>query len=427
MRNYTIILFLLLSFTGFSQVDPNLLFLKNRKIENPLGEPKSNPKQTTLADALIDTNGYSIQPMRMTTKGNKVKKEELNVIDDVVLAVGDGVSEGIDFLNSYFEKEQKKTKVQHNAFYITVDTTINLEFEKKMAEARKREDAKFKDNLKNIVNESSKGFNDVLVIENPVKIEEPKMTVMFKNGKLCPIEKDSIAEVGKKVVEKVFKMDVDDALDIEWKKTKTFTFQGETYTKMSKEELEELEKTTVKRVRKVKKKEPVDLNNALVNKGKFIYSSKGTESAQAFIDEYEDEARALEVYGIPWEITISMAILESRHGESYLTRHSNNIFSIKDSGGRCKNPNHRHFKVTDDAYMETFHVYNSFGEAFIAFKDFLKRNDRYKPCFTCKNDISCWLRAIDKSGYATDPNYGRMLLEIINKYNLAGKRIYYKK
>ena len=419
MRNYTIILFLLLSFTGFSQIDPNLLSLKNRKIENPLGEPKSNPKQTTLANALIDTNGYSIQPMRMTTKGNKVKKEELNVIDDVVLAIGDAVVEvgkvAIEGWDKVFEEDRKKSIVKQDAFYITVDTVLSLEFEK---EYNKR--------IKELADEATaKHFTDVLVA-TPVKVEQPEIVSIFKDGKLTPVktENDSIEKVGKTVVEKVFKMDVDDD---EWLKTPTFEYGGEIYTKMTKKELEELEKTTVKRVRKVKKKEPVDLNNALVNKGKFIYSSKGTESAQAFIDEYEDEARALEVYGIPWQITIVMAILESRYGQSYLTKHSNNIFSIKDKNGRCNDPNHRHFRVDDDKSLESFHVYNSFGEAFIAFKDFLKRNQRYQVCFNAGMDIAGWARGLDKAGYSTTSSYGRMLLELVNRHHLTEKVIKYKK
>lgn len=431
MRNYTnhtIILFLLLSFSGFSQVDPNLLSLKNRKIENPLGEPKSNPKQNTLSDALIDTNGYSVKPMRMTTKGNKkVQKEELNVIDDVVLAVGDAVvavgKVAIDGWDKVFIEDQKKAKVQHNAFYITVDTTVDLEFEKKMAEARKREDAKFKDNLKNIVNESSKGFNDVLVIENPVKVEEPKITVMFKDGKLVPIEKDSIAEVGKSVVEKVFKMDVDDD---EWLKTPTFEYAGETYTKMTKKEIESLEykatKTRSHKVYKAKRKDPnVQLNLSIVPKQKI-------KSVEHALDLYEDAINAGEKYGVPAAITAAQFILESRAGRSKMAVEINNLFGIKCGGGKCSVRGCSHGLYDDDHIGESFVRYPNYEASFAGHIKFFLKHKRYQPCIECGvNDIPCWLFRLKLSLYATDVDYDRKLAQIIERYKLTDERIHYNR
>jgi flagellum-specific peptidoglycan hydrolase FlgJ len=252
-----------------------------------------------------------------------------------------------------------------------------------------------------------------------------KMNVKFRNGKLIS-DKDSVEQIGEKVLLESFKIDTDDNIDSLWMKEPTFMFNGEVYTKMTKKELADLEKlysnnSNLTSQKKVKKEKIIN------NTSNFIYSSKGTESAEAFIEEYEDEAEALKVYGIPKSIVLAAAILESRHGASYLTKHSNNVFSIKDEGGRCTKLNHRHFKITDDRNLETFHIYNNFQEAFLAYKDFLKRNQRYKSCFDSGMNVSGWLRGLDKAGYSTTPDYGHMLLEIINKHNLAGKRIYYHK
>lgn len=316
------------------------------------------------------------------------------VIDRVVDAAYDG-------WDAIFEKD--KPKVIYNAFNIGIDTTY---------ESRKQH----RDDL--LLSMKNRDIPKQVDSPAPIFEEQKQMTVKFVNGRLVPIN-DSTTKVGIKILDR-FGIDVDDNLDSIWLASPTFEFNGEVYTKMTKQELEELDtKPIVKKTKKIKL-----INN---NISTFVYSSKGTESAQAFIDEYSDEAETLKEFGIPVAVTLSMAVLESRHGQSYLTKHSNNLFSIKDKNGRCNDSNHRHFRVDDDKSLESFHVYNSFSEAFLAYKDFLKQNSRYKPCFACQDDIGCWLKKLDKSGYATNPNYGRMLLEIINKYRLTDKRVYYPK
>jgi len=426
MRNYTnhtIILFLLLTFSGFSQVDPNLLSLKNRKIENPLGEPKSNPKQNTLSDALIDTNGYSVKPMRMTTKGNKkVQKEELNVIDDVVLAVGDAVvavgKVAIDGWDKVFIEDQKKAKVQHNAFYITVDTVLSLEFER---EYNKR--------IKELADEATaKHFTDVLVA-TPVKVEQPEVISIFKDGKLIPVktETDSIERVGKSVVEKVFKMDVDDD---EWLKTPTFEYGGETYTKMTKKEIESLEykatKTRSHKVYKAKRKDPnVQLNLSIVPKQKI-------KSVEHALDLYEDAINAGEKYGVPAAITAAQFILESRAGRSKMAVEINNLFGEKEKNGMCKDPNCKHGMYLDDykeeGIKESFKYYPNYEASFAGHIKFFLKHKRYQDCISCGvNDVPCWLFRLKQSEYATDDNYDRKLAQIIERYKLTDERIHYNR
>ncbi|WP_443945168.1 glucosaminidase domain-containing protein [Pedobacter sp. AW1-32] len=142
------------------------------------------------------------------------------------------------------------------------------------------------------------------------------------------------------------------------------------------------------------------------------YKSYNTLS---YIDEFKAVAiEEMNAYGIPASITLAQGILESGSGNSDLAKYANNHFGIKcTSDWRGKN----YFK-DDDQKNDCFRVYKDARESFKDHSEFLKRK-RYSPLFQLdKNDYKSWARGLKDAGYATNPRYPEMLINMIEKYEL---------
>jgi hypothetical protein len=117
---------------------------------------------------------------------------------------------------------------------------------------------------------------------------------------------------------------------------------------------------------------------------------------------------------IPASITLAQGILESNSGLSDLAIKANNHFGIK-----ChSNWTGATFYKDDDKKNECFRSYPSPKESFEDHSDFLKK-DRYKELFNLEIvDYKGWANGLKKCGYATNPNYASLLINIIEKYKL---------
>ncbi|MBE6214671.1 MAG: LysM peptidoglycan-binding domain-containing protein [Bacteroidales bacterium] len=137
---------------------------------------------------------------------------------------------------------------------------------------------------------------------------------------------------------------------------------------------------------------------------------------EAYIEKYSAIA-VMEMYrsGIPASITLAQGLLESGYGRSELALKSNNHFGIKChngwQGGKVYHD--------DDAKGECFRKYDSPEESYRDHSDFLRYRDRYKFLFEYKiTDYQSWAYGLKKAGYATDPNYPRKLINLIEEYQL---------
>lgn len=137
---------------------------------------------------------------------------------------------------------------------------------------------------------------------------------------------------------------------------------------------------------------------------------------EAYIEKYSEIA-VMEMYrsGIPASITLAQGLLESGYGRSELALKSNNHFGIKChngwQGGKVYHD--------DDAKGECFRKYDSPEESYRDHSDFLRYRDRYKFLFEYKiTDYKSWAYGLKKAGYATDPNYPRKLINLIEEYQL---------
>ena len=113
--------------------------------------------------------------------------------------------------------------------------------------------------------------------------------------------------------------------------------------------------------------------------------------------------------------TLAQGILESRFGESDLSKESNNHFGIK-----CKlDWNGEKVYHDDDSRHECFRKYNTVAESYKDHSDFLKSRPHYASLFSLSPvDFQAWAYGLKRAGYATKRDYPEMLIKVINYYNL---------
>lgn len=134
-----------------------------------------------------------------------------------------------------------------------------------------------------------------------------------------------------------------------------------------------------------------------------------------YIEAYKGIAiREMNQYGIPASIKLAQALLESGNGNSYLAREANNHFGIKCGGVWTGKSVTR----SDDNPNDCFRVYNDPEESFKDHSQFLLRK-RYEKLFALdKDDYKGWARGLKDAGYATNPKYPELLIDLIERYEL---------
>ena len=134
-----------------------------------------------------------------------------------------------------------------------------------------------------------------------------------------------------------------------------------------------------------------------------------------YIERYKDMAvDQMLRYKIPASITLAQGLLESGAGTSVLARKANNHFGIK-CGGVWKGP---YILQDDDARNEKFRKYRSVEESYEDHSRFLKQA-RYASLFKLSmKDYKGWARGLKRCGYATNPRYASLLIDLIERYDL---------
>lgn len=120
-------------------------------------------------------------------------------------------------------------------------------------------------------------------------------------------------------------------------------------------------------------------------------------------------------YKIPASITLAQGAYESGAGTSELARKGNNHFGIKCHNG-WTGPT---ISYDDDRKGECFRAYGSALESYEDHSKFLTGSKRYGSLFHLKiTDYKGWAEGLKKCGYATNPQYDKKLIEIIELYDL---------
>ncbi len=155
-----------------------------------------------------------------------------------------------------------------------------------------------------------------------------------------------------------------------------------------------------------------------------LFSQGRNISTEQYIELYKEDAiKEMNRYGIPASITLAQGIIESGSGNSDLAKNANNHFGIK-----CHDWKGRGYYVDDDEKNECFRKYNSVYESFTDHSEFLKNRPRYSTLFELDiTDYKGWAYGLKKAGYATNPQYPQILINLIEKFKLYEYDKYYKK
>jgi LysM repeat protein len=135
----------------------------------------------------------------------------------------------------------------------------------------------------------------------------------------------------------------------------------------------------------------------------------------SYIDKYKDVAiEEMNRNGIPASITLAQGLIESGSGNSGLAKYANNHFGVKvTSDWKGKG-----YYKDDDKRNDCFRVYADARESYKDHSEFLKRK-RYSALFELdKNDYKNWAYGLKQAGYATNPKYPELLINLIDKYQL---------
>ncbi len=146
------------------------------------------------------------------------------------------------------------------------------------------------------------------------------------------------------------------------------------------------------------------------------FSQKLNQSYLDYINLYKDIAvREMNLYRIPASITLAQGLLESSAGKSELAVKANNHFGIKCQGSWIGDVMY----ADDDQKNECFRKYNSALESYEDHSKFLVDKPRYAGLFKLSSaDYQGWAHGLKAAGYATNPNYGPLLIKLIEDYKL---------
>lgn len=127
--------------------------------------------------------------------------------------------------------------------------------------------------------------------------------------------------------------------------------------------------------------------------------------------------------GMPANYMLGQAALETGWGRREIRSsngaNSHNLFGIKATGGWkgkvAETTTTEYINGVKQKRVEKFRAYDSYADSFKDFANLIQNNPRYKSVMENVHSISGYARAMQSSGYATDPNYANKLASVINK------------
>jgi flagellum-specific peptidoglycan hydrolase FlgJ len=140
------------------------------------------------------------------------------------------------------------------------------------------------------------------------------------------------------------------------------------------------------------------------------------ETCRQYVERFARVAIAeKERFGIPASITLAQGLLETDAGASRLANESKNHFGIK-CRKKCKDCTCRNYK--DDDEFDMFRVFESDWASYREHSELLSTKRYVHLKNLSQKDYKGWARGLSKAGYATDKNYAKKLIRIIETLDL---------
>lgn len=140
---------------------------------------------------------------------------------------------------------------------------------------------------------------------------------------------------------------------------------------------------------------------------------------ESFIQKVLPSARAVKTkWGVPVCVVLAQGALESSWGRHVI---GNAYFGVKgksSSGESVKFETHEFIRGKSRSTTDHFRAYATLAQAADAYGRVLRTNPNYNDCFDHSNDPEKFVEIMAKKNYATDPDYGWKLKNIIHKYAL---------
>jgi flagellar protein FlgJ len=166
---------------------------------------------------------------------------------------------------------------------------------------------------------------------------------------------------------------------------------------------------------------PLDPNGVNVPR---LRGTSNSTHANDFVDKLAAPAQAASAAtGIPARFIVGQAALESGWGrheiKNYDGSSSHNVFGIK-AGKDWTGPT---VEATTTEYQHgvahkvsaKFRSYGSYQDAMVDYAKLLKSNPRYQPVIQAAADPAGFANGMQRAGYATDPQYAKKLITIMNQ------------
>lgn len=157
-------------------------------------------------------------------------------------------------------------------------------------------------------------------------------------------------------------------------------------------------------------------------------SAYSENAQQDFVNRMLPFARqASQASGVPPQLMLGQAALESGWGKREIRMadgsNSFNLFGIKASGGW----DGKVAEVMTTEYkngvahkqIEKFRAYSSYAEAFQDYAGLIGNNPRYADVLRQGGDMAGMAQAMQKAGYATDPDYADKLARVMSMVKIA--------
>jgi peptidoglycan hydrolase FlgJ len=127
--------------------------------------------------------------------------------------------------------------------------------------------------------------------------------------------------------------------------------------------------------------------------------------------------------GMPANYMLGQAALETGWGRREIKSrdgtNSHNLFGIKATGGWkgkvVETTTTEYINGVKEKRVEKFRAYDSYADSFKDFAKLIQNNPRYQSVMANVDSISGYARALQNSGYATDPEYANKLASVIHK------------